>query len=308
MTGRLGWSEEVLPSKKTDRGELWRGGRLPEGRAEGTSMPVAASAQIHATAIVSAESIIADGVRIGPYTVIEGPVTVGPDCVVGPHVHLVGPLTLGRNNFLGTGTVIGTDPQHLAYEGQPTRTEIGDANVFREHVTIHRGSHVTGVTRVGNKNYFMSHSHVAHDCRVADECVLANAVLLAGHCELQDRVFMGGSSAIHQFVRMGRLSLLTGLVGVTKDVIPFLTVKDRFTILGVNAIGMKRAGTAAADIMEVRRAFHILYRSGLILKAAVDHLSETCGSHPLVAEMLQFIRESKRGVMRPTGQRGGSDE
>lgn len=266
-------------------------------------MPVAASAQLHPTAIVSADADIADGVRIGPYTVIEGPVTIGPECVVGPHVHMIGPVVLGRGNQVGTGTVIGSDPQHLAYKGQPTRTEIGDFNVFREHVTVHRGSHVDGLTRIGHKNYFMAHSHVAHDCKVGNECILANGALLGGHCELQDRVFMSGCSAIHQFVRMGRLSLLTGLEGVSKDVVPFVTVRDRFTLLGVNAIGMKRAGCSAADIQVAREAFRILYRSDLMLSTAVERLAAELGSHPIAAEMLRFIHGSRRGIMRSTRQR-----
>jgi UDP-N-acetylglucosamine acyltransferase len=266
-------------------------------------MPVAASAQVHPTAILSAEADVADQVRIGPYTVIEGPVTIGPECVVGPHVHLVGPLVVGRGNRIGTGTVIGTDPQHLGYGGQPTRTEIGAANVFREHVTVHRGSHVDGVTRVGDKNYFMAHAHVAHDCKVGNECILANGALLGGHCELQDRVFMSGSSATHQFVRMGRLSLLTGLEGVSKDVLPFVTVRDRFTVLGVNAIGMRRAGCSPEDIRVAREAFRILYRSDLMLSAAVERLAAELGSHPIAAEMLRFIHGSRRGIMRSTRHR-----
>src|SRR5262245_53766069 len=282
----LGWPVPRLPVKNGDRGGV-RNTEVPGGReepssmslasriidsaaarlrihrgAEGTSMPVA-SVQIHPTAIVSAEAQLADGVRIGPYAVIEGPVTIGPDCVIGPHAHLVGPLVMGRGNQVGTATVIGTDPQHLGYQGQPTRTEIGDNNVFREHVTVHRGSHAAGygVTRIGSNNYLMSAAHVGHDCTVGNLCILANAVLMGGHCVLQDRVFMSGSSAMHQFVRMGRLSLLTGLEGVSKDVIPFVTVKNRYTVLGINAIGMKRAGFTPADILIARQAFKILYRS-----------------------------------------------
>jgi UDP-N-acetylglucosamine acyltransferase len=268
-------------------------------------MTVAASAQVHPTAIISTEASISEGVRIGPYAVIDGPVTVGPECEIGPHVHLVGPLLIGRGNRIGTASVIGSDPQHLSYKGQPSRTEIGDFNTFREHVTVHRGSHVEGygVTKIGNYNYFMAAAHVGHDCKVANHCVLANAVLMAGHCELQDRVFMSGSSAMHQYVRMGRLSLLTGLEGVGKDVVPFITVKNRYTVLGVNSIGMRRAGITTADIMVVRRAFKVLYRSEHMLKQAVELIDTDMGDHPLVAEMVRFIRESKRGVMRPTRDR-----
>ena len=260
-------------------------------------MTVAASAHVHPSAILSPDAIIADGVRIGPYAVIDGPVTIGPECEIGPHVHLVGPLILGRGNRIGTSTVIGSDPQHLTYQGQLSRTEIGDFNTFREHVTVHRGSHVQGygVTKIGNYNYFMAASHVGHDCKVANHCVLANAVLMAGHCELQDRVFMSGSSAMHQYVRMGRLSLLTGLEGVGKDVVPFVTVRNRYTVLGVNSIGMRRAGIATADVMVVRRAFKVLYRSDYMLKQAVDLIDTEMGDHPLVAEMCALSVSPERG-------------
>jgi UDP-N-acetylglucosamine acyltransferase len=272
-------------------------------------MPVASSAQVHPSAILSPDAVLGDGVRVGPYSIIDGPVTLGSDCVLGPQVHLVGPLILGRGNRIGTGTVIGTDPQHLSYQGQPTRTEVGDFNTFREHVTVHRGSHVEGygVTRIGNHNYFMAAAHVGHDSKVGDHCVLANAALMGGHCELQDRVFVSGSAALHQYVRMGRLSLVTGLEGVGKDVVPFVTVKDRYTVLGINSIGMRRAGIVPADILTVRKAFHVLYRSDLMLKTAVDKLAAEMGDHPLVAEMVGFIRESRRGVMRPTRDRLGGD-
>jgi UDP-N-acetylglucosamine acyltransferase len=294
----LGWLKAVRPGKTTRRGGLPGQGGPGGPRSKGTSIPVAALAQIHPTAVVSPDATIDPNVRIGPYTVIEGAVAIGADCVLDPYVHLVGPLAMGKGNRIGTGTVIGTDPQHLAYRGQPTRTEVGDHNTFREHVTVHRGSHVEGVTRIGSHNYFMAHSHVAHDCKVADHCTLANGALMAGHCELQDRVFMSGNTALHQFVRMGRLSLLTGLEGVSKDVVPFMTVKNRFTVLGVNIVGMRRDGFGAPDIVIARRAFHILYRSGLMLSQAVETLEAELGDRPVAAEIVKFIRESKRGVMR----------
>jgi UDP-N-acetylglucosamine acyltransferase len=271
-------------------------------------MPVAPSTQIHPTAIVSPEVSLDDGVRVGPYCVFEGAVTVGPECDFGAYVHLIGPLTIGRGNKIGSGSVIGSDPQHLGYKGQPTRTEIGDFNMFREHVTVHRGSHVDHVTTIGNRNYFMAHSHVAHDCRIGDDCILANGALMGGHCQLQDRVFMSGNTALHQFVRMGRLSLLTGLEGVSKDVVPFMTVKNRFTVLGVNVIGMRRAGMSASDVATARRAFHILYRSDIFLRPAIEFLERELGAHPVAAEMLKFIHESKRGIMRSVRDRTGDEE
>lgn len=272
-------------------------------------MPVDSSAQVHATAILSAEADIGPKVRIGPYSVLEGPVTIGSDCSIGPHVHLIGPLVIGKGNQIGTGTVIGSEPQHLGYRGEPTRTEVGDSNIFREHVTVHRGSHVPGwgVTRIGNRNYLMSHAHVAHDCKVGNDCILVNGALMGGHAEIEDRVFLSGNTVVHQFARMGRLSLLMGLEGVGKDVPPFLTVKNHQTILGVNVVGMRRAGIPTADITVIRKAYHILYRSDLLQKQAIEELAETLGEHPLVAEMLQFMRNSKRGVMRSARERASEE-
>jgi UDP-N-acetylglucosamine acyltransferase len=263
-------------------------------------MPVPPSAHVHPTAILSAETILAENVQIGPYVVVEGPVTIGPDCRIAPHVHLVGPLAIGQGNRIGSGTVIGTDPQHLGYKGESTRTEIGDFNTIREHVTIHRGSHVEGygVTRIGHHNYLMAHAHVAHDCKVGNHCIIVNGALLGGHVELHDRVFLSGNTTVHQNCRMGRCSLLMGLEGVGRDVLPFMTVLNRKAIAGVNVVGMRRAGIPSADINVVRRACRLLYKSGLLLKPAIERLEAEMGSHPLVAEMLQFIRESKRGVMR----------
>lgn len=273
-------------------------------------MPVDSSAQVHSTAMVSAEADIGPNVRIGPYVVVDGQVKVGSDCVIGPQVHLVGPLVMGQGNNVGTGTVIGSDPQHLGYKGEPSRTEVGDFNVFREHVTIHRGSHVKdwGVTRIGSRNYFMAHAHVAHDCTVGNDCVLVNGALMGGHSAIEDRVFLSGNTVIHQFCRMGRLSLLMGLEGIGKDVPPFFTVKNHRELLGVNVVGMKRAGISTADITVVRKAYHILYRSGLMQKQAIETLTETLGGHPLVAEMLQFIKASRRGVMRSGGGREAEGE
>ena len=154
----------------------------------------------------------------------------------------------------------------------------------------------------------MANSHVGHDCKVGNDCVLVNGALMGGHAEIADRVFLSGNTVIHQFCRMGRLSLLMGLEGIGKDVLPFLTVKNHHEILGVNVVGMRRAGIATADITVIRKAYHMLYRSDLLQKQATAKLAETLSEHPLVAEMLQFIRESKRGVMRSVRARAGEAE
>lgn len=263
----------------------------------------AAPPQVHPTAVVSEAAELAPGVRVGPYVVIEGPVRVGPGTVLRPYVHLIGPLTLGANNDVGTGTVLGGAPQHLGYHGEPTDLVIGDGNVFREHVTVHRGMPVasggTGVTRIGDRNLFMVGSHVAHDCIVGNECVFANSAVIGGHVQVGDRALLSGNSAVHQFCRVGRLALLSGASATSKDIPPFWVMQDVNTVCGVNTIGMRRAGMPAAEIQAVRRAFALLYREGLTISQALARVEAELGSFAAVRELVQFIRSSKRGICGP---------
>ena len=257
--------------------------------------------QVHPSAVVSADARLADDVVVGPFAVLEGPVAVGPGCVIRPHAHLVGPLSLGANNDVGTGCVLGSAPQHLGYKGEPTRTEIGDGNTFREHVTVHRGMSVetkpgTGLTRVGSGNLFMAGSHVAHDCRVGDNNIFANGALLGGHAEVADRVLLSGNSAVHQFCRIGRLALLSGTSATTKDIPPFWIMQEVDRVCGVNVIGMRRAGVPAAEIQAVRRAFRVIYRERLTVAAALMRVEAEMGQLPAVRELIDFIRASKRGI------------
>jgi UDP-N-acetylglucosamine acyltransferase len=256
--------------------------------------------RIHPTAIISTEAELADDVTVGPYTVIDGPVRLGPGCVIGPHVHLVGPLTMGPNNRVSTGAVLGERPQHLRYNDEPTRLEVGEGNVFREHVTVHRGTTFgDGVTVIGSFNYLMAHAHVAHDCRVGDHGLLANAVLLGGHCVLGDRVFMGGNSAVHQFSRVGRLALVSGLTAVSRDVPPFVMMYGRDIATGVNVIGMRRAGLNTLQIGGVRKAFRILYHENLPIAQAAAKIEAEFGHIDTVAEFVAFLRApNSRGICR----------
>jgi UDP-N-acetylglucosamine acyltransferase len=260
-------------------------------------MPGAENSRIHPTAIVSPEAELADDVRIGPYAVIEGKVRLGPGCVVRPHVHLIGPLTMGCQNLIYTGAVIGERPQHLKYNDEPTGTEIGNHNTFREHVTVHRGTTHSWTTRIGSRNFFMAHSHVAHDCRIGNACILANCALVGGHCTLEDGVYMAGNSAVHQFVRIGRLALLSGASATTTDIPPFIMQQNVNEVVGVNVVGMRRAGIPTADINVVRKAFHIIYREGNVIPQALAKLEEQFPAHPLIAELASFIRASKRGIV-----------
>lgn len=259
-------------------------------------MSIAPTARIHPSAVISAEAELAEGVQVGPFVVLEGAVRVGEGCVLRPHAHLVGPLTLGRDNHVFSGVVLGERPQHLRYAGEPTRLEIGDGNLFREHVTVHRGTTQSWTTRIGNNNFFMAHSHVAHDCVIGNNCLFANGALLGGHCVVEDSVFLSGNCAVHQFVRLGRLCLLSGLSATTKDIPPFIIQQNINCVVGVNVVGMRRAGHSTAQIEAIRKAFHILYREGLPLPEALARIENELGHIDVVAELISFIHDSKRGI------------
>jgi UDP-N-acetylglucosamine acyltransferase len=260
--------------------------------------------RIHPTAVVSPDAELADGVEIGPYVVIEGRVRIGAGCVLRPYVHLCGPLTMGRGNVIYSGCVLGERPQHLRYNDEPTCLEIGDHNIFREHVTVHRGTVQAWATRIGSHNFLMAHCHVAHDCQIGNRCILANGALLGGHCILEDNAYLSGNSAVHQFVRIGRLALLSGCSATTKDIPPFVIQQNIDTVVAVNVIGMRRAGMSNEQINAVRRAFRILFRDGLVLPAALAKLEQELGTIDVVAEMIAFLRRSTRGVnaMRSRGR------
>lgn len=258
------------------------------------------SVRIHPTAVISPQAELAESVQVGPFAVIEGAVRLGPGCVLRPYVHLIGPLTMGRDNLVFSGCVLGEQPQHLRYSGEPTGTEIGDANVFREHVTVHRGTTQAWTTRIGNNNFFMAHAHVAHDCVVGNQCILANGALMGGHSILEDGVYLSGNSAVHQFARIGRLSLLSGLSASSKDVPPFTIIQHINCVMGVNVVGMRRAGITHDEIDAVRRSYHVLYRQGLTLPNGLQRIEQELGHVPVVQEMVSFIRRSTRGINMPT--------
>jgi UDP-N-acetylglucosamine acyltransferase len=260
-------------------------------------MPIAQTARIHPTAVLSAEADLGEDVQVGPYVVIEGEVRVGAGCVLRPGAHLIGPLTMGCHNTVFGGAVLGERPQHIRYAGEPTRLIIGDHNIIREHVTIHRGTTHSWETRIGNYNFLMAHCHIAHDCRVGNQCIIANGALLAGHCTLEDNVYLSGNCALHQFVRVGRLALLSGVSATTKDIPPFIIQNRLNRVVGVNVVGMRRAGICPASIEAVRRVFHLLYRCHLLLPVALEQIEHELGHVAEVAEMLAFIRASSRGII-----------
>jgi len=252
--------------------------------------------RIHPTAVIAPEAELAADVQVGPYVVIEGRVQIGPGCVLRPQAHLCGPLTMGRGNVVFTGAVLGERPQHLHYKDEPTSLDIGDDNVFREHVTIHRGTAHTGTTQTGSPNFFMAGSPIAHDCRIGNSCILANGALVAGHCVIEDGAYLSGNCAIHQFVRIGRLALLSGCSTTTKDMPPFIMQQGYNSVVGINVVGMRRAGMTNAQVNAVRHAFHVLYRQSLTVPAALDRLEQELGGIDAVTEMVTFVRHSERGI------------
>ena len=254
------------------------------------------SPRIHPTAIISAEAELADDVVVGPFVVIENKVRIGQGCVIRPYVHLCGPMVIGRRNMIFSGAVLGERPQHTKYNDEPTSVEIGDDNIFREQVTVHRGTTQAWTTRIGNGNFFMANSHIAHDCVIGNNCILANGALVGGHGTLFDNAYLSGNAALHQFSRMGRLSLIGGTSASTKDLPPFIMLQGINVTVGVNVIGMRRAGMKPQEIDAVRRAYYLLYRGNNLLSVALERMSREFAGVSAVAEMVQFIRESKRGI------------
>lgn len=252
--------------------------------------------RVHPTAVIGPDVRLADDVDIGALAVLDGDITVGPGCVIRPGAYLFGRITMGAGNVVHSGAVLGEQPQHLKYRGEPTRLEIGDGNIFREHVTVHRGTTHSWVTRIGNDNFLMAGAHIAHDCVIGDACILANGALVGGHCTVGDRAYLSGNAAVHQFVRVGRLALLGGVSASTMDMPPFMIQQGINNVVGVNVIGMRRAGFSAAQIDAVRQAFTLLFRRGLTVPSALAEIEKELGGIDVIAELIQFVRGSKRGI------------
>jgi UDP-N-acetylglucosamine acyltransferase len=237
-----------------------------------------------------------DGVEVGPFCLLEGRVRIGAGTRLISHVTVLADTGIGRDNVLHPNVVIGDEPQDIAYTGGPRSVRIGDRNIFREGVTIHRGSEKGDVTIIGDDNYFMQNAHAAHDCRIGNSTIIAGGALLAGWVEVGDRALVSGNCVVHQFVRIGRLSLMRGLSRTSRDIPPFCIADGTHTVYGVNARGLQRAGWDAFQIREVRKAFRALFMGRRNLKAAIAELMAQGRPSPEVAELIEFIQVSRRGV------------
>ncbi len=255
---------------------------------------------IDARALVSPEARLATDVSVGPFSVIGAQVEIGPGTVIGPHVVINGPTRIGAANRVFQFASIGDAPQDKKYQGEPTRLEIGDRNVFRESCTVNRGTvHDKGVTRIGDDNLFMAYAHVAHDCIVGSNTVFANCAALGGHVEIGDFVILGGLTAVHQFTKVGAHAFLAGGAIVTRDVPPYIMVAGNPAAPhAVNAEGLKRRGFTEEQIRNIREAYRIVYRSDLRLAEALERLAPPAAEHPEIRAFVDFIHAATRSLVR----------
>jgi UDP-N-acetylglucosamine acyltransferase len=251
---------------------------------------------IHPTAIIHPKARLGANVSVGPYAIIDEAVELGADCVVGPQVYITGVTTIGAGNKFHAGAVIGDSPQDLKYKDAPSRLRIGDNNVFREHVTVHRSTKAEEETVVGSNCLFMACSHVGHNSVVGNHVILANGALLAGHVTVQDRVFISGNCAVHQFTRVGTLAMMQGGSFVSQDVPPYtIAACGPNAICGLNTVGLRRAGVTATERLELRKLYHALFRNGKNLREAVAEAQQGFTGAP-ARVMLEFVAAAKRGV------------
>jgi UDP-N-acetylglucosamine acyltransferase len=255
---------------------------------------------IDSRAVISPQAQIAADVQIGPFTVIGPDVVIGAGTWIGPHAVINGPTRIGADNKIFQFASLGDAPQDKKYKGEPTLLEIGDRNVFRESVTVNRGTtHDRGVTHIGNDNLFMAYSHIAHDCRLGDQIVMANCATLGGHVEIGDWVTMGGLSAVHQYTKIGAHCFIAHNAAVTRDVPPYILAVGRPAVPhSVNSIGLQRRGFTPEQIRNVRRAYRLLYRSGLKLKSALEELEQAAVTQAEIRPFVEFIKRSERSIVR----------
>ena len=252
--------------------------------------------RIHPTSVIGPDVVLAAGVDIGPFCLLEGKIRIGARTRLIGHVTILGITELGADNVLHPGAVIGDEPQDLTYTGVARSVKIGDRNVFREYTTVHRGSEHGDVTIMGDDNFMMQNAHVAHDCRVGNSTIIAGGALLAGWVELGDRALVSGNCVVHQYTRIGRLAMMRGLSRTSRDVPPFCIMDGTHTLRGINVVGLKRAGISSKSIHALRHAFTSMFGTRQNLKLAIERLEKSTALTPEVIEMVNFIRASKRGV------------
>lgn len=252
---------------------------------------------IHPSAIIDPKAKIGKATSIGPFAVVDGDVKVGEECAIGPHVYLTGQTEIGSGTKIHAGCVIGDLPQDLRFSGELTGVIIGENNMIREHVTIHRSNKPNEPTRIGSNNLLMAHCHVGHNAVVGNHVIIANGALLGGHSEVRDRVFISATCMIHQFARIGALALMQGGSGISKDLPPYTIARGNNEICGLNTVGLRRAGFTSAERLELRRLYHFLFRSGRKLRDLVGEARTEFKSEKAQL-LLDFLAAGKRGFCR----------
>ncbi|MCI0539915.1 MAG: acyl-ACP--UDP-N-acetylglucosamine O-acyltransferase [Verrucomicrobiales bacterium] len=255
---------------------------------------------IHSTAVIHPQAQVDPATNVGAYAVIDQHVVVGPNCEIGPHVFLTGRTRIGSNNCFHAGCVIGDAPQDLRYQNEPTGVVIGDHNVFREHVTIHRSRTAGADTWIGAHSYLMAHCHVAHDARLGNRVIIANGALIGGHAEVGDAAFISGNCLVHQFVRVGAFALMQGGSAISKDLPPYTVARGDNGICGLNVVGLRRAGFTIEQRLELKQLYHLLFRSKLKLSTALAEAAKQFTSRS-ARLLIDFVASAKRGLCADTG-------
>ncbi|VVM05032.1 UDP-N-acetylglucosamine acyltransferase [Methylacidimicrobium cyclopophantes] len=253
---------------------------------------------IHPTAIISPKAELGREVRVGPGAIIEEDTILGDHCEIRAHAVIAAGTRIGPGNQIGYGAVIGAEPQDLSWKGAPSRVVIGERNVIREHVSVHRGARPESETRIGDGNYLMVGCHVAHNCVVGNRAILVNHVLLGGYVQVGDRAFLGGGSVFHQHVRIGELVMVRGGIRIGMDIPPFFMAVDENEVAGVNRVGLRRAGFSEETRRRLEAAYRILYESGRNVSQALEEMEKRWPTEE-VLRLTAFIRASRRGICTP---------
>lgn len=263
-------------------------------------MSIPASASVDPRAVVDPAARIGERVQVGPYTIIGADVEIGDDTWIGPHVVLQGPTRMGRDNRIYQFAALGEAPQHKGYHGEPTPLILGEGNTIREFVTCHRGTaQGRGETRIGDGNWLMAYSHIAHDCVLGSHTLFANSASLAGHVDVGDHATLGGFALVHQFCRIGAYAFCGFGSGINRDVPPFVTVSGQMAQPhGINAVGLKRHGFTRERIRAIKRAYRTIYRAGLRLEEAQEALADSAVQSEDVRQLVTFLENSRRGLLR----------
>lgn len=254
--------------------------------------------KIHPTAIIRPPVELAEDVEVGPYAIVGPEVQIGPGTVIGPFAR-VEFAKIGSGNKILHGAVIGLEPQDLKFKGEASWVRIGDRNVIREFVTIHRGTGEGTETVVGNDCYLMAYSHLGHNVRLGNGVIIVNSAQLGGHAVVEDYAYISAFVPVHQFARVGKLAIVSGATRVSQDIPPFMMAEGyEARIVGVNRVGLRRRGYSSERIDRIAEAYRILYRQGRAFPAALEVLEERFGDDPDIRHLIQFIKSTKRGVTR----------